>query len=720
MFMPALLSLNVMMPLSSSADEINLGTELDFSLSSSKTTNAGTGDVTKNRSSGFGQHYKINLMKEIYPYLSLRTGGSFTSDSITTTSDEIETERTTQTIRPYLELNLKSPLVGVNVGFRRVQIKEEATSLPLTKNFKDDWNVNLKWSPSGLPRFRIFHTQTHTYDDADTLDSYDTLTTLKAGYTAFKKIPLNYAYGRNSIENEITNYELLRQTHDANVNYSDNFFSKRLFMDTNYKIRHKTTSFPGSSQSTVSSLSPSQGIFSLDDTPQDGPALAALTALIDGDINTSSGMNIGWSQASGNKRNIGLDFGVPTSIDKIYISVDRNIPSSASSTFSWAVYTSPDNTNISTWTLHTTVIPADFGVFQNRFTISFPEVTARYIKVVASPLSSAFVVNPELENIFVTEMQSFVITTSNTETKLVSVEHSYGLNLLGKVSEYTSVGYSFFFTLKDIDPATEKTTFSNNVYTNHAFNKIFSTSIRVGMDNGETTIGSSTSESTSNTYTAMVKAAYLETFQQTLTYSKNILTEDEAKSSSYTVFLRNNAKLYSGWDAVFDAGYNQSTSQDNTKTSSTIIRAGSSIIPNERLSVDLHYTGTKQSGETPGNASSFRQTYNVQALYYPFRTLTLFARINVKDDDKQDDLRVLQNYSANWSPFRDGALQLFLTYNEMLRSADEQKERIIGPGLKWNISRYAVLDMSYYYTSVESALITTDTSNFRISLKMTF
>jgi len=218
----------------------------------------------------------------------------------------------------------------------------------------------------------------------------------------------------------------------------------------------------------------------------------------------------------------------------------------------------------------------------------------------------------------------------------------------------------------------------------------------------------------------MLKAAYLETFQQTLTYSSSTLTEDEVESSSNTLFIRNNAKLYSGWDAVFDAGYNQSTSMDNIKTTSTIFRVGSSVIPNEKVTLDLYYTGTKQSADTSGNASSSKQTFNVQTLYYPYKTLSFFARITVEDDDKQDDLRVFQNYSANWSPFRDGDLQLFLTYNETLRSADEQQESTIGPGLTWSIRRHAVLDMWYFYRSVKSSLITTDTSNFRTSLKMTF
>jgi len=715
LFLPVLIALYVLVPLSSSADQINLVTKFDFSLSSVKTTDVGTGDVTESDSRRFNQQYKVDLLKEIYPHLRFNAGGTFALESVTTSFEDIETERTAQTIRPYLELHLNSPLVGVNVGYHRSQKKEEIGALSVSQNFKDDWNFNFKYNPSELPQFRIFHIQTHTYDADDTLDSYNTSTTLLTRYTAFKKIPFKYTYGRTSTENRKTNYELLGLTHDARVSYSDSFFNRWLFMDTNYKIKHHTTSFPSGSQSAEFPLSPSQGIFSLDNTPQGGPALAVLTALIDGDVNASSGINIGWSQSLGDERNIGLDFGVPTNVDKIYISVDRNVTSSVSNTFSWAVYTSPDNADTSTWTLHATVIPAGFGVFQNRFTISFPEVTARYIKVVVSPLSSAFIVNSTLENIFVTEMQAFATITSNTETDLISVEHNYGLNLHAKVSEDTSVGYNFFYTLKDTDPATERTTFSNNVYTRHAFNEIFSASLRVGMDKGELTVNSLISETAANTYTAMVKADYLETFQQTLSVSRRTRTENNAESSTNSVFLHNNVKLYSGFDAVLDAGYNQNTSQSNIETSSAIVRIGSSIVPNEKLSISLHYTGTKHSG-----ATSLNQTYNIRTSYHPYKALSLFAGINVEDKDSQDDLRILQNYSVNWSPFPDGDLQLFLAYNETLRSADERRERTTGPGLKWKISRRASLDMAFFYASVESALTTTDSFNFSTHLQVRF
>ena len=714
-----MLLFSLLLPLHAGADEMNLHMNFDYANSSSKTTNAGTGNETESQSSSFSQQYNIDLSKTIYPYLSLLGGGSFDLDSSTTTSDEIETEREDWTIRPYIELNLKNPLYSAGIGYHSSERKEDITGLPSTRNFKKDWNAAFKWSPVGLPHMRLFYYRTNTYDDAGTVDSLDQQTTLKLGYIALRKLPINYTYRRSDSENKISDFKILRQTHDGNIGYSRSFFNRRLFMDLNYKIKYITAKLPGGNKNLESPILPSAGLFSSDDTPLDGPALIAVTALIDGNVTASSGINIGWTDASESDRNIALDFGISTSVDKIFVYVDRNIPSNISSSFVWTVYTSPDNTDTSTWTSHVAVASASFGVFQNRFEISFADVKTRFIKVVTSPLSSAFTGNTALENIFITEIGAFVTTISQQEEELVSIDHNAGFNLRGNISDNTVIGYNFFSALEDADPSTEKTAFSNGVYLNHRFNTIFSLSTRFNRDDRESTVEGTTDESVDYTYTALAKAAYMETFQQILSYSNNRLTENAGTSISNSVFLRNNAKLYEGWDTFIDLGYSWSTPLEGGKTTVTSTRVGSSIVPNNKITLDLNYTATKQTQEN-GSTSTFNQSVDGQLMYIPYRTLSLFARVIIEDSDRVDELKIFQDYLLNWAPFPDGDLQLSFTFNETLRLADEQEETAIGPGLKWDINRYAFLDMSFFYTMVKSKLITTDSTTFKTTFRVSF
>ena len=110
--------------------------------------------------------------------------------------------------------------------------------------------------------------------------------------------------------------------------------------------------------------------------------------------------------------------------------------------------------------------------------------------------------------------------------------------------------------------------------------------------------------------------------------------------------------------------------------------------------------------------------YDIQAFYNPFSNLSLFGRINVVDRD--NDTNTFQNYSLNWSPFPDGDLQFFFVYTETLRSSSDQRETIIGPGLRWDIGRHISVDMTYNYTRNETATLKTESDIFNSNLQLVF
>lgn len=718
-----ILLINFLLPLTAAADELKLRTEFEYSNSESDTTNKETGVSENGNSSRFVQLYNLDLSKTIYPNLTFNGGALFESDSSESTSDEQVSTREEETFRPHIALDLRTGIYEMGAGFRKTRITEEISSLPGTSNFQEDMKAHFKWRPAGLPVIRFFFDSVNNYDDIGSNDMTDESMTLKMNYTVLKKHPLNYTYSRNEAENRITGYNSIVQAHEGRAGYARSFFNRRLSMDVNYSIKHRTTELPGSENVTSSSLSPVSGLYSADDTPQGGPELPVLTALIDGDKTASTGINLGWSVSDESARNIGLDFGVPVSIDKIYIYVDKRLNSAASGSISWSVYTSPDNTDTSVWTLHSTVAPAAFGIFQNRFELSFPEVTSRYIKVVADPLSSAFIIESELEDVYVTEVETFVSTTSAADTEdITSVDHKAGFNLVGRPTGKAVLGYNFFYTLKETDPSLERSTMSNGVYINYAFNKMFSLITRVSHDENETTLDSVAEKTVTDVYSAMLKAAYLKTFEQMLSYSSSEQQTEDSKSTVQTVFLRNNANLYRGWDAFLDIGHTQSEALDGGETTTETLRLGTNLVPNDKIDFDVTYTLTKadKTDENSTASSTSSEEMDFRTLFYPYRTLTFFANLNMKDSDTQDERKVFQNYSLGWSPFPDGDLQLFFTYNESIRSADDRQETTLGPSLRWNISRYAKLNIFYYLTEEETVLQTREASTFKMTFTLTF
>ncbi len=249
---------------------------------------------------------------------------------------------------------------------------------------------------------------------------------------------------------------------------------------------------------------------------------------------------------------------------------------------------------------------------------------------------------------------------------------------------------------------------------NHAFNRVFTGSARLFRDDEDAT---GEEKSVEYTYSGSVRAAYSENFSQTLSYSGTHLTEEEGSSYTNSTLLRNSARLYRGWDAFLDTGYSWDSPLGEGRTTSTLVRLGTNLLPNEKISININYDArwSKESGEP----SRFRQEGDVQAFFYPFRTLSLFARVNVVDEEDKDT-RSFQNYSLNWSPFPEGALEFFFQYSEQFNSEDDSEDRIIGPGLRWRIRRGASLELFYNLIQSESETEKTESRNFTANLRISF
>jgi hypothetical protein len=706
---------------SRAAESINIGTELQYVHSEIETTNNDTGNVTAGDFNSFDQNYIINVSRELYPFLTLSGGSSFELNKSRSASDELITKRKEKSIRPYIDLDFRNPLYTASVSYGKDQRRNEIEDLFVRKDFQESRDLSFIYRPAGLPLIRIFYNEAHAYDEPLTSDTVTKQTTVKTTYS-LKTHPLSYTYVRGELEDKLTDLKSVNESHEGTAGYSRDFLNDRLTMGTHYRVRYNITKAPETGRGTESSISPVEGLFSEDNTPQDGPALTALTTLIDGDLTASSGINIGWTDSGNADRNIGLDFGLPVSVDRIRVFVDRNVPATASSTFSWDIYTSDDNTNSSVWTLHATVFPAPFTVFRNRFEISFPEVTARFIKVVVTPLSSTFIgTNPDLENIFVTEIDAAVTVTATRDRKITESSHNISFSLAGRLSDKTRVGYDFLYHVRETDtkPSAGLSSWTNSIYVSHIFSRVFTSSARISRDEHKTTSDKkTTSKRVSYDYSANLKAAYLETLSQTLTVGHSRNKDNDETEYNSSIFLRTNAALYKGWDAFVDIGYSWEEPPNAGRTNTTLVTAQTSVVPNRKLSFDATYSKVISEIKEE-ETKNIRQSYDVRASYFPYNNLSFSFQISV-EEQSQRERQVLQRYTAGWSPFRGGALQIFLSYSETQRPTDNQQERSMGPLVKWDISRYASLDINYVYSTVETVLETTDLSTTTTKLTMTF
>jgi hypothetical protein len=310
-----------------------------------------------------------------------------------------------------------------------------------------------------------------------------------------------------------------------------------------------------------------------------------------------------------------------------------------------------------------------------------------------------------------------LVTRSGVEVdnEQKNVEHNFNFNIRGQVTEKTTVGYNVLYNLQHQEPLDEdRTQVTNDVYASHYFNDIFSASA-----NGQRTdIKFMDDHTTDYTYGAALRAAWLRTFNQSLTYSGRYSDEPTGNAYQNSVFLRSNANLYKGWSAFVDTGYGWEKPEDDPKITTTFINGGTNIEPNSKINLNFNYSykRTRQSGLDIG--PSTQKEYGFQGFYIPFRNLSFFAKINVVDRDGSKE--TFQNYNVNWSPFPDGDLQFFFIYSETRRNVNDQSDRVVGPSLKWTIGRHIFLDMSYTYNRIEDSVQETNSHVFYSDLKLIF
>jgi hypothetical protein len=715
-FVAGVLLINALRSPTARADGINFNSQLNYLNSSGETTIEATGEKISNDFSRWDQRYNLDVSKNIYSYLTFETGAFYELDQATSKTDGDKTDFEVTTLRPYAELNLNNPIYQAGITVRKLRRDEEVTDLPDTRADQDEMIAILGMTPAKVfPEWRLTLERTHTYDDPETVDRVVDLYNLDTHYTPWTTLLLDYVYTRVDTDDRFGGFDTLDQTHFGRIGYSRNFLTNRLALNTEYRIRYQTFEFP-SSAVVESPLVRSAGLSALDQTPEDGPALDVNNALIDGNLIASAGLNIGASGDQSTFVNIGLDFGFPVDVDTLYVWVDRRLPTPVADFFAWTVYTSPDNNDSSTWTPVDTIAPADFGAFDNRFEISFPVVNTRFIKVVTSALAPTNIGAADFPNIFVTEMQAFVtVSGADVDNKQTTVDHNYNLNLRGKLTARTTVGYNLLYNHRENDPGAEKRTkLTNGLNLNHIFNDVFSAN--ANGQRSDTTVRDE--DAIDYTYGAALKANWINTFNQSFTYSGIYRDAEDGTAFQNSLFLRNNAQLYRGWSVLLDSGYTWQESLENERLTSWVLTSGTNFVPNEKITLNANYSYRRvdQSGLDVGPTSETQ--WDIQAFYNPYSNLSLFGKISIVDREDSND--IFQNYSVNWSPFPDGDLQVFFLYSETLRSQFDTRDTVVGPGLKWTLGRHILFDMTYNYTRNETITQTTEANVFNGELRLVF
>lgn len=696
--------------------------ELNYSSINSKTDDV-SGTSTESNSKSFGQRYRLNLDKTIYPFLRLSAGGLFERTSSQFRSEDTETRSTFTKINPFLNLTLSNPFINAGIGYNRIEERQKADGESAPVNIRENYNAFLGLRPLGIPPIEFRVSRSHLFDKEKVIRDNITDSFMFNTRYDIKDLRISYQFSYSDFTDRLKEFETKSYFHSGLVTYSARFFKDRTSLYTSYSIsRQEIESFSkGVGGEVLLQLFPDSGLSGLDDTPTEGQ-LDPNSALIDGNTAVSSGINIGVVPIGGDlrKRNVGIGFFGDTEINTLYVYVDRELPSTIANSYSWSIYTSPDN---QTWNLHTTISSAFFDTFMRRFEIRFPNVKRKFVKVVTGtlpPTIAALVPDfPDPDKIFITEIQSFLATpVADIQRKFSTTSHTYNLGIRTILMEEPALFHDFaLWYNKTLPMGTWRLMISNGLTIRQKLSRILIGSARVSLDNQRTE-----GEGTDNLqYSASLSATPLETLSHNIVFSGRITRSDGKTSDSNSIFINNSAALYKGVDVNLSGGISFTTSEDGQKTTSTILNFGASIVPRENLSLSMGYSETKteQTGGDREETSSTTRSAFLSMVYVPFRTLYLFGSIERFSQSNTKGATSL-NYAMTFSPFRDGDLLFNFAYNEFLRLEEKEKSRTIIPSIRWNITRRSYLDLSCNIIKTRSLTEETKIKVFSASFRTVF
>lgn len=682
------------------ADGINGYADFTYTSARGKTEDS-SGLSTESKSDSFVQRYSLTLDRHFFPNLGLLAGGVFERNGTTLATDSQEIGTTTTRIKPFATVGLRTPLYQLEGGVDLNELETKTSAVRPVTMVNRNFYSTAGWKPVGYPAvtFRFFRTDTY---DKDRLfqDTTDDRFQLDSDFRPIPAVQLRYTGQYEDKTDHIGRNEARTLTNDGRISYSDQFWKKRISLSSDYYLTYTESEIVNSGTGEVGfPVSPLAGLSAISDTPLN-VALGPNPALIDGSLTAGTGINFGLPPPGGDARprNIGLDFVNEAQVNTLLVWVDRDLPPGIAGAFSWEVYTSADNM---TWVLRETVFPAVFGPFQTRFEIRFADVTARFVKVVARPLSPTVPFASDFPNILVTELQA-VLRRPAAEVQGTSslASHRYNLSARARILDAPSLFYEFSYLLLKSGSSPLRYDLSNGLSASHRFGPVFTGTARVAREDGRQPAGTRVAY----VYSASLAAVPLETLRHSLVYSGRRETIGDRSTENDSLFLLNTAQLYPGVDANLGLGKSFDTATTGVSTDTTQVNAGMTLVPHSTMTVNLSYSDTTRrssGGNLPAEKTDATRTGEISVAYTPLPTVYLFGAFARQAVTGRATATTF-NYAVSWSPFPDGTLHLGFNYNETIRLENSEKDRTVTPSLRWNVTRGSYLELTYQDLSNDS------------------
>jgi hypothetical protein len=642
----------------------------------------------------------VTWTRRLFPNLLMQIGGFYERTDGTITESGFSRDVATTKLRPFARFALHSQFFIGEASWYRNEDTLRADDLATFQLTRDTFLAVAGWYPVDFPSVRAELSRT---EDRDATKQIEDLTQdifrLNSDYTPVPSTRIFYRGLLERDDDRVRSTEITTMTHSGEVRFADIFFHDRWDVTGNWNgaYRKVTVDSAGTGEILIPAF-PVTGGFDLDDTPDDG-ALAALPALVDGNTLVGTGVNLGLPPPAGDARprNFGADLGLDLGVNVLRVWVDRELPPEISSRFSWEIWTSLDGT---TWVRRSTVAPAPFGPFDDRFELRFPTVNTRYLKVVVRPLNASVPNASAWPTILVTELELFLSQPSGSASSTTSstrnlVQANSRLRLLKDVGFYYETG--FYGVAVTGSPT--NWTLSNGLSIQRQFSDVWSLFGRLTREDGYDRGG----RRTGYIYTASVYANPLDTLRHSLTFSGTDQDREGFRTQSVGVFFNTDAAIYHGVDLNVSLGDSHNEVTNGPSTDTLQYHVGLTLAPHRTLTVNVDLDDRDSTINAAGTPETHRvDSYEqIAAAYDPVPSLYFYASRRFEQRTLEPD-RTVDALAASWSPFPGGAFRLSLNYSENRDTFTDEVDRTFTPNLRWNINGSTYLELSYQDLTIDA------------------
>jgi hypothetical protein len=689
-------------------DSANLRLEETFGAQRARFTDA-TGVTTDTDSINFGQRYRLTVDRSLYESIRLNLDGAYEEPRSWLRSEGTSQETLLRRWSGNGGLTFGTPILGGGLSYQRREETGESwsttgneprlyTRSPTLVN--DAYTGYLGWRPVDLPSVALRIARTNDYDKqravSDTTTDSATLTT---DYVPVKQLDLGYTVSYVDANDRFHGSESTSVSEAARAAYRENFFGRTsAYVSYNLGTTTRDVRAQGLGGTVATPRPPLAGLSLVETFPavptQD--TLKPNPALVDGNTTDGAGINLGFSRSLAGDtvpRDLGMQFAIPVQpLNTIWVWVDRQLPVDISTRITWTAYQSDDG---QTWS-KVDVLGSVFGTLENRFEITLPQISPKFVKVVASPLPFSATTDPRYSDIAVTEVQAFlVVQAASVAGRTTTTSNAINGTATTRILDSPSLMHDLSFAMTSPGAPLSSGTIwlvTNGLGANNRIGKTASWSARVARSDS----GGATPHQGQWTWGGSLATEPIPTLAAGVAYSGTEAESATGTRLSNNVSATGRADLYPGVALSGNAGYGVGRDERDRTSQALQASASGSVTPNRVIAVNGSYSVNRAVGTGGDQPRSFAigQQMVGGVMLTPFPSLTASGSVIRLLATGQTPLTLL-SAQVGFSPFRGGDVVRNASHTESYQSDTQSKSRITAAGLTWKIRSGTLLDAGY-------------------------